>query len=70
MNDKELESLIDEKADSFISELQWHDTLDVQNAAKKAYKQGYQDGMENKPVKKKVAKPEKTRKKPTKSKKK
>lgn len=41
-----LEHLISERAEKVISELQWHDTLDVQNAVKKAFTKGFMEGAE------------------------
>lgn len=39
-----LEHLIAERAEKVLSELQWHDTLDVQNAVKKAFTFGFNQG--------------------------
>ena len=75
MNDEQLDSLINENADKVIADLNWHDSLDVQNAVKKAYKQGFKDGVdytiesqkamvkEAKPAKKKTNKTKKKVKK-------
>lgn len=41
-----LEHLIAERAEKVHSELQWHDTLDVQNAVKKAFTKGFMEGMQ------------------------
>lgn len=41
-----LEHLIAERAEKVLSELQWHDTLDVQNAVKKAFTLGFNQGVE------------------------
>lgn len=41
-----LEHLIAERAEKVLSELQWHDTLDVQNAVKKAFTKGFMEGMQ------------------------
>lgn len=41
-----LEHLIAERAEKVLSELQWHDTLDVQNAVKKAFTKGFMEGAE------------------------
>ena len=46
MNDEQLQELISEKSDKLIAKLEWHDTLDVQNAVRKAYKQGFKDGVD------------------------
>lgn len=41
-----LEHLIAERAEKVLSELQWHDTLDVQNAVKKAFTLGFNQGVD------------------------
>lgn len=41
-----LEHMIAERAEKVLSELQWHDTLDVQNAVKKAFTKGFMEGAE------------------------
>lgn len=41
-----LEHMIAERAEKVSSELQWHDTLDVQNAVKKAFTKGFIEGAE------------------------
>lgn len=46
MEEKDLEYLIAERTEKVLSELQWHDTLDVQNAVKKAFSIGFRQGLE------------------------
>lgn len=40
-----LEHMIAERAEKVLSELQWHDTLDVQNAVTKAFTKGFIEGV-------------------------
>ena len=41
-----LERVIEERTERHIESLEWHDTLDVQNAVKKTYNVAFRAGME------------------------
>lgn len=47
MEDKKLKDFIGKEADKVVSNLSWHDTLDVQSAVKKAFDTGFRQGLEH-----------------------
>jgi hypothetical protein len=48
MEDEELKAFIEAGAEQLVSQLLWHDTLDVQNAVRKSFEAGVRKGLEYK----------------------